>query len=711
MKRYLKRTHLWLFVMLLTGFVIERYYIHYFYPLGVAKNYSDQAIHELSSLEVDFSQKVSSGQLNHLFWGEDLSIDTLTSVSGDTSLVTGVLLFSADYHQIAGRIVPGDLEPLVHAMKLSGESQSANWVVAEGSFYMVFPVMVSGTGREVRRKHNGPLEGFIVLHLILPSYGAPGGVFVTDHIRSDIAVMDEERISEKDRKEILERLQYTVMAGKSSARYQNSLLWELYWSYHEARDAYIGLVVPAVPWFQYLSLYGAIAFILYVGVGILGVREEEGITGRYGLYHQVIDKNYDLLNELKRNMEEIFDSTSTDFREVRDVSGEVLSRAAEGVSFSTGGYEEELDEHEGFILMEPNLENMQLIEGDQSELKRPLVAEEAFTPELMSLMDEISGVRAESYPVEELPEVEAQESDLGEFEEKFKLFKKEDPYTDLLLRLYSSDEPGEDMEIALSYLQNDLRADGIALMYFDNSIGCYAIEAMNGIGDYWGRYFYLLYNDSIVRHNHTAETMITVDENLVMNHFFRKRIPPAEVDDLMLLRLIPLEPWNIHGMVVAFYNKQGVLSSGEVQNQGGYSFEEVVRENTLSKYSDKINDLLPVFRKFYRITRGVDPTSTYQEVYNTLKSFTLKSEGKVNIVHFSLNEPLREENREELKEQISWVLKRNERLILNSPVQLIVLLTGTEVEQVTEVLDRHQIKYEIKSFVYPEMGKNLFAYL
>ena len=87
------------------------------------------------------------------------------------------------------------------------------------------------------------------------------------------------------------------------------------------------------------------------------------------------------------------------------------------------------------------------------------------------------------------------------------------------------------------------------------------------------------------------------------------------------------------------------------------------------------------------------------------------SDQKLNILHVILPEPISEEFRQNLLEKFKSIFQNYERYIINNPNHLIVLLNETNPEVVEKIILEMENRAQIKNLKYPDLGKNLFAYL
>jgi hypothetical protein len=683
-------------IWLLAGisFLIEQVYLNGYLIKTKLETYSEKSGELLESIDKKISAQVSSGQFNYTLWAQGQMTDELTILKAIHILIKDVLIISSDFHLLAGSTNQYSNSDLAEILgKFDHKSQSMKLVRQLGYFH-IYPV-----------SDEGIIKGYIVVVLDIPVALNAGCAYVMDISRNNLYCNKSDYLSAGDTEILYKTLLKNALGTEGRNSLETSDPREIYWNFYEPHRIYFGYIIDKKPIYLHIYVY-ITAICLFLSL-ILLFSGKKPKADKFAAYEQIIENNIKTLTEMKKGMEQLLQEPPREkiieIESAREISEREVS-AEDSDNLVTGFYHrpESAGTETGiteFILLDPL--DTRWYKPLKQRYKLPQkyaeFGKEAFSEELLSLMREVSGDEIE----------EKKETVPGPGEESFRKIQK-DPLASSLERLYNTDDMGEELEIGIEYVRTYGNADGIAVLFFNQQAGCYMIEMSSGLDQSWNRYFYILSKDSILPMASDGSTNLVISEKEIQNPFFRKRIPPEYIGRLGAIKLLPVSSENILVRIALLYFNDGNFFKS---NSGKISSALLALDN--AKFYNYFKETLPAFGRVYleKQEAVVNPEEPYKDIYNILKSFTMTSEREVLIVHAIFEKVLDIKFREDLKEKFRTSLYGNEKYIVNNPHHLIFLVNKTSPDDIEKILNDMGGKFEISTLRFPELGKNLFAYI
>ncbi|MDH4262862.1 MAG: hypothetical protein OEV78_07460 [Spirochaetia bacterium] len=697
-------------------FIIEYYYIHNYSTLQKVKTYAQTTGNLFTEIDQKINNLTSTGQLNYLLWSQGHMADELRIVKAVHPLIQDVLIFNDEFHLLDATSDRFSISSITSLLEKTVHEKSIKSSVLQEGYFHVYPA-IDGESKVTK--------GYIVIALNAPSFINQGSIFVMNVTKGNLFWNNGNFLNEGDDKVLREKLRATEMDEMGYRSLDLSRKYEVFWSYYLPGNIYFGFIRYAKPFYEFIYFYILVSCVLITFTVILNGNLKR--TGKYEVYEKIIENNIQTLSEMKKNLEFLIEGHKTEsIIEVEAISStidqalqmeEVIPAFYHKPEKSRG--EEIISD---FILLDP-LETrwykpIKRRPKIQNIEKASRLSRAAFTPELLNLMEQISKkdqVEASETKIQShFPRVkddEKQGKDQTVYDKKsFSDYKsiEKDPFAIALERLYTSDDAGEELDIVLENLKVKGDADGLAIMFFDRNIGCYTIEASAGLDAVWARNFYLLTYDSVLPCLPDKINNIIISDELLQNSFFRKRIPGEYLNRVGAIKLTTLQVKDIPVRAVHFYWRDSLFCQENMD-----SMESALRRIDTDEYARWFTHVLPIFNKIFiqKEKEKINPDKSYRDIYNTLKSFTVLSDKKIDIVHVILSTVFDADFREKLQKQCKENFKNYERYIVNNPNHLIFLLDETGVEFIEKIILELDDKAQFSVLKYPDFGKNLFAYL
>jgi hypothetical protein len=711
-------------IVLLT-FFIEYSYLYNYLTLQKVKQYAQTTGKLFDEINQKINDLAGSGQLNYLLWSQGHMSDELRLVKAVHPLIQDVLIYSDEFHLLDATSDRFSASEMTRLLEKAENSKYGTSAVLKEGYLHIYPAM-DEAGKTIK--------GYIVVALTAPPYLKQsihqsidhGSMFLMNITKGNLFSNNSGYLNESDFTSIREKLKVTEMDETGSLDLDLAGKREIFWSYYLPANIYFGYVRDAKPFYEFIYFYVLLAgaFINLVLVFSGNVKKSK----KREIYEKIIQNNMQTLAEMKKGLEFIIQDDKKDM--ILEVEASITSSIEQAMSTDEtvpvfyhrpdrGKGEETISD---FILLDP-LDSKWYKPIKRKTISRDIekasrLSRAAFTPELLNLMEQISKKDhldvpekeiIESMPFEKQKTVHDQEVKPGEKEISgvFRSIEK-DLFAEALERLYSVDEPGEELDIVLENLRIKGKADGLAIMFFDRNIGCYTIETSAGLDIAWARNFYLLRVDSVLACPVDQSNDIVVSDDLLQNTFFRKRIPHEYLNRIGAIKLMSIQNEKFPIRAALFFWRDGSLF-----DENTNSIENALAQIDNGGYSRLFSEILPALNKMYinRDQKNIHPDEAYRDIYNVLKSFTVLSDKKIAIVHAVLSTGFNAGFREKLLEQCKSIFKNYERYIVNNPTHLIFLLNETSPELVEKIILELDSNAELKVLKYPELGKNLFAYL
>lgn len=734
---------LWMLAGLI--FLFERYYMGNHLAVKRLQNYAGLAAQSIEEADEKIENMAASSQFNYLLWAEGHMSDELGLVKSLHPLIRDVLVFSDDYHFLAGttdRLADSRTIDLLKRTKAG--NKRGRMVRPEG---IVFAYSLT-------EAKNTRVRGYLLVGLSLPEYSPEysqkGSIMALNVTKSGYFANTLGMLNRQDGKKLIHFLQNTTLGSTGLSPLKDLDDLAIQWVYSKSVSLYFLYLYPEKPLYTYIYFYVFLVSLLLTGLNFINPFLKA--PDRRLVYEKILEDNLKTLQEMKKGFESLVQSGGP---------GPILEVEASISSFkeretdSVPVYRESPEERKGellpsdFILMDPlditwykplkaaeesetGEEETQDVEASKGEQKSDKLRKEAFSDELLQLMEEVT--RKPLPP--ETAEIEhgTQEAGGGSFmddeieaegiPEVKDIGIKSDPYALSLERLYLADTPGEELDIALNYVKQQANAQAVAILGFDKNVGCYAIEFSQGLDTSWPRHFYLLFRDSVLGFPDKGESNVAINDRLMQNSYFRKRIPADYLNRLGGMKFVSTlgssggsfgggenDPNADEGMafrIVFFYWKDG-----EFYRENSHDLEAALASMDAAGYQRVLKDIMPVINSLYckRQENDVNVTEPYKDIYNIFKSFTIMSQEDIQVVHVVSDCLLDGGVLGKLREACIKEFKKNERYLQSSPNHYIFLLSQTPATFVEDFFAEIDPEASIHALKFPEMGKNLFAYL
>lgn len=690
-------------------FLVEQYYLHDYINLNQMKLYAEKTGSLLGEVDQKIGGLVSTGQLNYLIWTEGSVFDELRLVKAQHPLIQDVLIFSTEFHLMdstSDRFSNSEIIPLLES---AGKEKTRIAVIRDGGYFHVYPVI----------GEKQAIKAYVVAVLNVPPYLNEGSVFLMDITRGHAFWNDPGYLNKEDARDVQKKLASLNMDHSGILNLNMPDKQEILWSYYPPRNIYFGYIHEGKPLYGYIYFYALILSAISSILLLMSAKSKH--SRKMDVYEQIIQNNMQTLAEMKKGMEFIIaDSRHEKVIEVESVVSDLVEEFAEAAP--SPAFYRKPDKFGGEVLISDFI----LLDPLDTRWYKPLkrkahvpdiekasrLSRAAFTPELLNLMDEISKrdqTESRETEVQRQPR-SASEGDL-EISKGYRRIEK-DSFTSALEKLYSTDEPGEELDIILENIRIRGKADGLAVMFFDRRIGCFTVETSAGLDASWSRNFYLLSSDSVLNCPPSGSNNIPVSDSLLQNSFFRKRIPSEYINRMGAIKLMTLQDKEMPVRAALFYWRDGLLSQ-EFSIDSDTPLTDTLAAMDTGGLERGFTEILPVLNAMYikREKENKHPEESYRDIYNTLKSFTILSDKKITILHAVLSLQFGAEFRAKLQEFCKQNFKGFERYIVNNPNHLIFLLNETSEEVLEEYVLTLDPEAQVRVLKYPELGKNLFAYL
>jgi len=698
-------------VVVCLAILIEHFYVYNHTTLKNVREYARNAGNIFDEVDQKVDDLTGSGQMNYLLWSQGRIADELKLVKAMHPSIQDVLIFNEEFHLLGAtsdKFSPGEIVPLLEKTRHARIRTSA---VTSDGYLHVYPAVADDKA----------IDGYVALVLnpppLINQARGKGTGFVMNVTRGNLHFNNPGFVNNDEALGIKEKLRAIEM-DESGCLNEAGAAFEIFWSYYPPRNVYFGYVRQARPFYGYVSFYAGFMCLLVSLAAIASIFS--GRSRKYEVYEKIIENNMRTLAEMKKGID-LFISDAG--------GGKILEM--EKTVIDVPLYEPGLSSREAvpayyhkpektgdevlisdFILLDPlNIKWYKPLKRKSPETnieKASRLSREAFTPELMNLMDQVSKKTPAQVSSTEGPFVEeAAPPQRDRTVAPWRSVEK-DAFAGALEMLYADDEPGEALDIVLENIRVAGKADALAVLFFDRNIGCFTIETSAGLDVSWSRHFYLLSTDSVLSCPVDRTNNIPVSEELMKNSFFKKRIPPQHLTRLGAIKLMTIQHNDIPLRVALFYWKDGSFYAGN-KDSLGTSLERI----DTPAYARMFTEILPVLNRIYleRERANIRPEESYRDIYNILKSFTALSDRRVHIVHVQLSVNFEENFRILLREKCRDGFKNYERYIVNNPRHLIFLLNVTSPEFVEKIIGEVDPAAQVKVMQYPDLGKNLFAYL
>ncbi|MDH4199763.1 MAG: hypothetical protein OEV66_05205 [Spirochaetia bacterium] len=702
MKRKKTRYLIFIWSLGILAYSIERYYLNDHINMNKFKEYAAGAGDTVNEVDRKLSGLIASGSLNYLIWMEGHISDELNMVKSIHPLIQDVMIYNSGFHMLAGtrdKLSDMNITPLLEESVT--EKKHFAYVCHEGLLYF-YPVF---NGRENK------LKGIIAVILKYPAYLQNGSIFLTDVTRGNIFQNSPGYLNNDNIYKLQKYLSRLEMGEQGHVSVNLSSNQDLFWYFSKSQNVYIGYISDAIPSYKFLYPY---ILVLCLMLSLLLWFSGAPRTNKHAVYEKIINDHMKTLAEMKKGMDLLFQNNSaSNIVSIDATISSSISDIEEGVpayhhrpekEYAGSGISE-------FILLDPLDAKWRKPVRAKHEISESGIVyrsgKEAFTPELLHLMEEVSRKdRKEKEDGLEKMQLSEEQKD-EDISTGFRSIEK-DPFAAALEQLYSATAPGEELDIVLEYIKQSAKADGLAIMFYDRDIACYSIATANGLDSSWERHFYILAKDSILRFPDNETGNILVDERLLQNSFFRKRIPPEFLNKTGAIKLVPLKSGEVTIAAVFFYWRDGHL----LGDASGGSMELLKAVDT-PEFTNYFNEIIPVLNRMYvrRQQENIHIEEPYRDIYNIVKSFTVLSDESANIIHVVSDRFLDKEVSSIIREHCRNFLKSYERFIVSSPNHYIFLLSQTPPENVLQIIERLDDKAQIRTLKFPDLGKNLFAYI
>ena len=250
---------------------------------------------------------------------------------------------------------------------------------------------------------------------------------------------------------------------------------------------------------------------------------------------------------------------------------------------------------------------------------------------------------------------------------------------------------------SLPFLCGDLQADALILLRYDQGLHCYAPFAYYGIVRGMAKNFYALPKDEIIPLNKDNETTVRCADELKQNPYFKKRFDNNKkfLNGLEFLQSLPLQGYGINGFIILFY-----MSPKETMDV----------EYNKTVWRSKVKNVIPVLKIAFRRKEIYFKNDPHSRIISEFKNITQEGTDPAKVIHIKSKHAIEHPVFEQLRSKINKRIKKNERLIFNSPSHLIFFLKDTPASKILAIVKKIVGEHESIQHSFPDEGKLLGYY-
>jgi len=246
-------------------------------------------------------------------------------------------------------------------------------------------------------------------------------------------------------------------------------------------------------------------------------------------------------------------------------------------------------------------------------------------------------------------------------------------------------------------ITENLESDNAALLKFNPYMGCYITEVTTSMGDKLKNNLYVLADDPIIDARRNEYNYQFTGLELKDDVFFAKRFTESVLGRLKSLWILSLHEFHIDGYLILFYN-----------SPHGKRLAEETDSDKLAKY---LRPLSPALKYYFMEHYSLDIIHQTKELVKELNSVTHHGSREAIILKVELKDIPDAKQSQKLRNALMAILTEEERFIQCSPLQLLILLDKSDPKKIEETISSEVNIATIDQSKFPELGKNLLAYL
>jgi len=678
------------FLILLTSlFILERYYFTHFQDKSLFLDEVDSIHRSLGKSKVKIFQMIETGYFNKFFVTNSISVDDMDVARKLVGNIEEVLLFDNNYHLVG---VSGGVFKYEDFFEVMSKSNGVieKEILFDYGLYSIFRVD-SITEKAV--------AGFVAIKWNIQKWNNESSIFYLTPGKNRFYLVNSEILTAIDKQKIWNHfIDLSFHENSYDTIFLNGK-WRIYWKYIPDSNYYMGLILPDHPIYSFYSFW--IIALIFLMLPISLIKEYFISQRKIQILEKVVTESETTIRNLYSGLEKITSVVNyegIDIENEKVVSGTVLHDDDLEHEETESLYSVKKDDL-NFIFLDPLDDRWMETITEKEEIfdlsRMDQLREKAFSAELLDLIDLVSKGEKKEQISTDSDKFESRDFSETEFYDK--------SYANLLTSLYRNEINITDVINVMDYLTNLVQADALLLLKSDYLTSGYVPVVTNRGKEAYRNNFYMVYNDSILPFNQEREVDLVITDSLRGDSFFTKRFPAGLSENIELIKIVPIHPYDVDAYLVALYLK----NSSERKK----TLEAKLQEYQNINISYYLESYAPVVNSYIISDNSHAAVDYYKKIYYEFKNAIVRGNGSMSVLHLKTKENFDTKFYNFVLEKCKEILIDFERCLILKPNHFMIIASGESVKQISTTIFAQNPDCSMISYHYPENGRALYTYL